>query len=100
MDVNYGGDCGSLGGLSRFYDEHKGKVLMVGDGSDVTRESGSSRRSHGEREGLWGGEGRPSPLSSNASEPLFASLYVRRNDGLVKIDVNFIIHSVLANEKA
>ncbi|KAI9124477.1 hypothetical protein K1719_004399 [Acacia pycnantha] len=38
----------------------------------------------------------------NASErePLLASLYVPRNDKLVKIDGNLIIHSVLATEKA
>ncbi|GJT72954.1 bZIP transcription factor 17-like protein [Tanacetum coccineum] len=36
----------------------------------------------------------------NASEPLIASLYVPRNDKLVKIDGNLIIHSVLASEKA
>lgn len=119
MNVSYGGEGGSFGGLSkydghRYYDEHKGKVLMVGDGSDVRRESGisegnihSSKRIHGERDSCGGVdynahpkvEGRPSSLS-NASEPLFASLYVPRNDGLVKIDGNLIIHSVLASEKA
>ncbi|KAK1427050.1 hypothetical protein QVD17_15732 [Tagetes erecta] len=36
----------------------------------------------------------------NSSEPLVASLYVPRNDKLVKIDGNLIIHSVLASEKA
>ncbi|XP_071686506.1 bZIP transcription factor 17-like [Rutidosis leptorrhynchoides] len=36
----------------------------------------------------------------NDSEPLVASLYVPRNDKLVKIDGNLIIHSVLASEKA
>ncbi|KAJ0610919.1 putative transcription factor bZIP family [Helianthus annuus] len=36
----------------------------------------------------------------NASEPLVASLYVPRNDKLVKIDGNLIISSVLASEKA
>ncbi|CAA7059907.1 unnamed protein product [Microthlaspi erraticum] len=96
-----GGESGGFSGLSsyegrRYYDEHKGKVLMVGDGSDVRRESGlSSRRSDGERDSCGG----VSSLS-NASEPLFASLYVPRNDGLVKIDGNLIIHSVLASEKA
>lgn len=38
--------------------------------------------------------------SGNSSEPLFASLYVPRNDTLVKIDGNLIIHSVMATEKA
>ncbi|KAG9144195.1 hypothetical protein Leryth_021878 [Lithospermum erythrorhizon] len=36
----------------------------------------------------------------NGSEPLMASLYVPRNDKLVKIDGNLIIHSILASEKA
>ncbi|KAL9240028.1 hypothetical protein vseg_014291 [Gypsophila vaccaria] len=36
----------------------------------------------------------------NGSEPLVASLFVPRNDKLVKIDGNLIIHSVLASEKA
>ncbi|KAM0051591.1 putative transcription factor bZIP family [Helianthus debilis subsp. tardiflorus] len=36
----------------------------------------------------------------NASEHLVASLYVPRNDKLVKIDGNLIISSVLASEKA
>ncbi|EOA29682.1 hypothetical protein CARUB_v10016005mg [Capsella rubella] len=119
MNVNYGGESGSFGGLSkydghRYYHEHKGKVLMVGDGSDVRRESGisdghlhSSRRVHGDSDSCGGVdynphpkiEGRPSSVS-NASDPLFASLYVPRNNGLVKIDGNLIIHSVLASEKA
>ncbi|XP_021745858.1 bZIP transcription factor 17-like [Chenopodium quinoa] len=38
--------------------------------------------------------------NGNSSEPLVASLYVPRNDKLVKIDGNLIIHSVLASEKA
>ncbi|KAK9725983.1 hypothetical protein RND81_05G181900 [Saponaria officinalis] len=36
----------------------------------------------------------------NGTQPLVASLYVPRNDKLVKIDGNLIIHSVLASEKA
>lgn len=39
-------------------------------------------------------------LTGNASEPLVASLYVPRNDKLVQIDGNLIIHSFLASEKA
>ncbi|KAE9588670.1 hypothetical protein Lal_00030322 [Lupinus albus] len=35
----------------------------------------------------------------NASELLVASLYVPRNDKLVKIDGNLIIHSIMASEK-
>ncbi|XP_076913970.1 bZIP transcription factor 17-like [Bidens hawaiensis] len=43
---------------------------------------------------------RTKSTNGNASEPLVASLYVPRNDKLVKIDGNLIIHSVLASEKA
>ncbi|KAJ8648692.1 hypothetical protein MRB53_001715 [Persea americana] len=60
-----------------------------------------------EPEGLQNRRGARSPpgadgfgFSRNASEPLVASLYVPRNDKLVKIDGNLIIHSVLASEKA
>ncbi|KAG9156634.1 hypothetical protein Leryth_006599, partial [Lithospermum erythrorhizon] len=38
--------------------------------------------------------------AGNGSKPLMASLYVPRNDKLVKIDGNLIIHSILASEKA
>ncbi|XP_013635480.1 PREDICTED: bZIP transcription factor 28 [Brassica oleracea var. oleracea] len=92
MNVDNGGDSGLAKYEGRrYYDEHRGKVLMVGDGSDVRRGS-----VHSSRDSCGGVEGRV----SNSSEPLFASLYVPRNDGLVKIDGNLIIHSVLASEKA
>ncbi|CAG7864083.1 unnamed protein product [Brassica rapa] len=92
MNVDNGGDRGLAKYEGRrYYDEHRGKVLMVGDGSDVRRESVCSSR-----DSCGGVEGR----LSNASEPLFAFLYVPRNDGLVKIDGDLIIHSVLASEKA
>ncbi|XP_078444925.1 bZIP transcription factor 17-like [Wolffia australiana] len=45
-------------------------------------------------------ESKENGSSGNASEPLFASLYVPRNDKLVKIDGNLIIQSVMANERA
>lgn len=38
--------------------------------------------------------------NGNTSEPLVASLYVPRNDRMVKIDGNLIIHSILASERA
>ncbi|KAG5072081.1 hypothetical protein GLYMA_03G123200v4 [Glycine max] len=41
-----------------------------------------------------------SSRQGNASEPLVASLYVPRNDKMVKIDGNLIIHSIMASEKA
>lgn len=85
-----------------FSDLQKGTVLMVDK--------------HGERIGYGGGmdgklnhHGRTLQQSNtsdrvgpvgNSSEPLVASLYVPRNDKMVKIDGNLIIHSVLASEKA
>ncbi|XP_010543659.1 PREDICTED: bZIP transcription factor 28 [Tarenaya hassleriana] len=122
VNVNYGRNGGSSGGLSiygrdRFYDEHMGRVLMVNgrfNGSDISRgsrisngNSHCSSRIHSDRGGCGGADyhsnmqeqGQANALG-NASEPLFASLYVPRNDKLVKIDGNLIIHSVLASEKA
>ncbi|GLJ44331.1 hypothetical protein SUGI_0928290 [Cryptomeria japonica] len=50
------------------------------------------------------GKGKEEIINSaypqNLSEPLVASLFVPRNDKLVKIDGNLIIHAVLAGEKA
>ncbi|OAY40154.1 bZIP transcription factor 17 [Manihot esculenta] len=39
-------------------------------------------------------------LANTSNKPLAASLFVPRNDELVKIDGNLIIHSVLASERA
>ncbi|KAI3811765.1 hypothetical protein L1987_21495 [Smallanthus sonchifolius] len=81
MNVKFGGVVtdGVYSGKSndyKFYNQkqHHGRVLMGDD-----HVNGTNR---------------------NASEPLVASLYVPRNDKLVKIDGNLIIHSVLASEKA
>ncbi|XP_042481313.1 bZIP transcription factor 17 [Macadamia integrifolia] len=104
------------------YGNHQGRVLTVmgrGNKSDpdvgvrlstkksyLTGVDGKSSRY--KRDGSEGvdsevkqnlGESQNLPLR-NASEPLTASLYVPRNDKLVKIDGNLIIHSVLASEKA
>ncbi|XP_031263841.1 bZIP transcription factor 17-like [Pistacia vera] len=119
VDVKYGGmRDGASGGYfsSRFYDQHRGRVLTVNghlNGSHEDRRIGFSNgkfdignRVHCER-GVEKKErgSQASPGSDefvnlgNASEPLVASLYVPRNDKLVKIDGNLIIHSVLASEK-
>ncbi|XP_044505298.1 bZIP transcription factor 17-like isoform X2 [Mangifera indica] len=120
VDVKYGGMRDGASGSyfsSRFYDHHRGSVLMVNghmNGSHEDRGIGFFNGKfdivnsvHGER-GFEQEERRSqaSPGSDvfvnlgNASEPLLASLYVPRNDKLVKIDGNLIIHSVLASEKA
>lgn len=76
------------------YDQSRGRVLVVG--SNRAHCGGDSdqgmRRNVSETENL----GPP----RNSSEPLVASLFVPRNEKLVKIDGNLIIHSVLASEKA
>ncbi|CAA0832869.1 bZIP transcription factor 17 [Striga hermonthica] len=76
FNVRYGGvrDSLTIGGSSDgvFEEHHNGRVLMV---------NGTRSR-------------------DNGTEPLVASLYVPRNDKLVKIDGNLIIHSVLASERA
>lgn len=95
VNMRYGGVRETLtGGESYvgggFYEKHQGRVLMV-NGSVADGKYGNS-------------EGKPNVDGSvrlcNESEPLVASLYVPRNDKLVKIDGNLIIHSVLASEKA
>ncbi|GER25969.1 BZIP transcription factor family protein [Striga asiatica] len=75
FNVRYGGvrDTLTIGGSydGVFEEHHNGRVLMM---------NGTRSR-------------------DNVTEPLVASLYVPRNDKLVKIDGNLIIHSVLASER-
>ncbi|XP_059646025.1 bZIP transcription factor 17 [Cornus florida] len=114
---------------NKFNDQHPGRVLTVnahlngtdqnigiglsngkfGAGKDLTNTIHRGGSHIGGAESNIEPKGRGShPLSGsdefghmhNASEPLIASLYVPRNDKLVKIDGNLIIHSVLASEKA
>lgn len=94
-EVFTGGESYIRGG---FNERHHGRVLMVNGTEYAEKHSGSGQRGQGS------GGGPPSidefDRSGNGSEPLAASLYVPRNDKLVKIDGNLIIHSVLASEKA
>ncbi|KAK9291208.1 hypothetical protein L1049_009396 [Liquidambar formosana] len=130
VNVKYGGIGENVPGGSNYISnrlrgQHRGRILTVNghfNGSDHTIGSGLSNgkfdfssRIHCER-GRIGGKDldveqkdqRSQPLpgsdgfvpSKNSSEPLLASLYVPRNDKLVKIDGNLIIHSVMASEKA
>ncbi|XP_021893340.1 bZIP transcription factor 17-like [Carica papaya] len=126
INVKYGGTYDNVDIVSgyvndRFYDQHRGRVLTVSsqsNGSDKNIGIGFSKvnfdtsnrihykRGHsgGSSDGADPEDGRSSskenvPLG-NSSESLVASLYVPRNDKLVKIDGNLIIHSVLASEKA
>ena len=73
-------------------DHPRGRVLTVGGNSDQRRNvnvQGMEKSSH-----------NASDFSGNSKKPLLASLYVPRNNKLVKIDGNLIIQSVLASEKA
>lgn len=125
MNVRYEVPSGSGYISDRFYGQQRGKVLIVdgysnesGGGVGFGFSSGKfdvSPRINYERGRIRGDElkferkdhgSQSLPRSDefnrpdNASERLVASLYVPRNDKLVKIDGNLIIHSVLASEKA
>ncbi|KAE9586316.1 hypothetical protein Lal_00000968 [Lupinus albus] len=126
MDVKFGGLVNNLTGRSSYVidrwvygqDGGKGKVWPVNGGhrngserdEDVTFSDGrfsiSDRRNYERRRKLEELHERHDPHldesvlpGGNASEPLVASLYVPRNDKLVKIDGNLIIHSIMASEK-
>ncbi|CAL9246135.1 unnamed protein product [Arabidopsis halleri] len=77
------------------YDQSRGRVLFV-DSSNKAHCGGGSDQ--GVRSNVSETENLGPPR--NSSEPLVASLFVPRNEKLVKIDGNLIIHSVLASEKA
>ncbi|KAJ4838580.1 hypothetical protein Tsubulata_018234, partial [Turnera subulata] len=110
VDVKFGGvwnnnESSGMGVFSNgSYDQHKGRVLIVDGvgasggkvdvGNRIHSDRGRGRFSGSDTEKKAGSEHSP-----NASEPLVASLYVPRNDKLVKIDGNLIIHSVLASER-
>ncbi|XP_059300317.1 bZIP transcription factor 17 [Lycium ferocissimum] len=94
VNLRYGGSREPFTSRSGYNERHHGRVLAV-DGSSYSGD-------HKYRNNCSQGEdGQPNfKRSGNGSEPLIASLYVPRNDKLVKIDGNLIIHSVLASEKA
>ena len=90
VNVNYGGiSNGVFYGSYRsnyvtdqVYNQHRNRIL------DTSRSN--------ERDSATESSVPP----GNGSEPLVASLFVPRNDKLVKIDGNLIINSILASEKA
>ncbi|KAL5705926.1 hypothetical protein ACHQM5_024155 [Ranunculus cassubicifolius] len=119
VNVRYGGkmDMNEFGfGINGFHNQPRGRVLTVSDhlndshrgavvgyhsGKSNLRECGANRNNCRK---VWV-EGEESKETQglhtrNSSDPLVASLYIPRNDKLVKIDGNLIIHSVLASEKA
>lgn len=90
VNVKYGGIGNGFDGVQKgsvfMVDKHVGiSEGKIGTHGRILQQSNSSD--------VFGPNG-------NSSEPLVASLYVPRNDKLVKIDGNLIIHSVLASEKA
>jgi hypothetical protein len=113
VNVTFGGIRDGVTGANGFYEQQRGRVLRVDSFSNVTDETtGSDGKceigincGRGPNGGVDQKEAKSKHSSGadefvNASEPLVASLYVPRNDKLVKIDGNLIIHSVLASEKA
>ncbi|KAM7257935.1 hypothetical protein ACFE04_013676 [Oxalis oulophora] len=106
VDVTFGGISTGGSGVfgSGFYDQHRGRVLRVDSFSNGTDKStgsdGKCPNSGPEVKSKHSSGSDEFDRVGNASEPLVASLYVPRNDKLVKIDGNLIIHSVLASEKA
>ncbi|XP_073275198.1 bZIP transcription factor 17-like [Primulina huaijiensis] len=115
ISMKYGGvreafssDNSYVGG--GYYENYHGR-LLVKNGTEHVEKYGGERESscnsggggHCSQRGD-GSRGEPGTDEivhlGNGSKPLVASLYVPRNDKLVKIDGNLIIHSVLASEKA
>ncbi|GMH20224.1 hypothetical protein Nepgr_022065 [Nepenthes gracilis] len=124
VNIKNGGIGDMVNLTDRLSDAHKGKVLKVSshlNGTDYDGSVGFSVREFDNGNGYCKGihcerlkadmdqkehtmQFKPdselfNPVD-NASVPLVASLFVPRNDKLVKIDGNLIIHSVLATEKA
>ncbi|CDP06227.1 unnamed protein product [Coffea canephora] len=96
VNVRYGGVREAFSGgtdfiENQFYEKHHGRVLTA-----------SGNLSDSDYGGKFGGgkDYNEKGNKLNGTEPLVASLFVPRNDKLVKIDGNLIIHSVLASEKA
>ncbi|KAL6525607.1 hypothetical protein OROHE_015914 [Orobanche hederae] len=105
VNVRYGGVREAFTGGDSYIgsEKHRGRVLMV-NGTEYGEKHGGLRDSSSNSRAHCGQIDQPSAdevvCLGNGSEPLSASLYVPRNDKLVKIDGNLIIHSVLATEKA
>ncbi|KAI9082086.1 hypothetical protein K1719_027021 [Acacia pycnantha] len=101
VNFNFGGLGGNIPGrpisiTDRLHSQRGGKVW------EVIGYRNGSEGTHKQRDSPYRTASDGFVHNGNASEPepLLASLYVPRNDKLVKIDGNLIIHSVLATEKA
>uniref|UniRef100_A0A1J3I877 TGACG-sequence-specific DNA-binding protein TGA-1B n=1 Tax=Noccaea caerulescens TaxID=107243 RepID=A0A1J3I877_NOCCA len=111
VNVNYGGISGAIYGNYRsnyvtdhIYNQHRDRVLETsrsGAGTGVSNSNGMHCGRDSDRgPGINISATESSVPPGNGSEPLVASLFVPRNDKLVKIDGNLIINSILASEKA
>ncbi|CAL1385822.1 unnamed protein product [Linum trigynum] len=105
INVKYGGPGENVDRRfhDSFSDQHfRGRVL-VADGHSNRSSDNSINRIHCEKSKNGGADHIPKPGGfahpDNSSEQLHASLYVPRNDKLVKIDGNLIIHCILASER-
>ncbi|KAJ4892075.1 bZIP transcription factor 17 [Raphanus sativus] len=105
MNVSYGGISGAFYGNYRsnyvtdqIYSHRRSRVLETsGSGAGSGGFNGNGMHC-GRDSNISATESSVPP--GNGSEPLVASLFVPRNDKLVKIDGNLIINSILASEKA
>ncbi|KFK42323.1 hypothetical protein AALP_AA2G241100 [Arabis alpina] len=112
VNVNYGGISGAFYGNYRsnyvtdqVYSQHRDRVLETSRSGGAGTGVSNSKGMHCGRDSDRGTGKNVSATESsvppgNGSEPLVASLFVPRNDKLVKIDGNLIINSILASEKA
>ncbi|KAJ8559708.1 hypothetical protein K7X08_003766 [Anisodus acutangulus] len=98
VNLRYGGSREPFTSRNEYNERYHGRVLTVDGRVNGSSYSGDHNgREHNNNCNRGADE---FIRSGNGSEPLMASLYVPRNDKLVKIDGNLIIHSVLASEKA
>ncbi|KAK4769907.1 hypothetical protein SAY87_030439 [Trapa incisa] len=105
VNVRFGGIGDRVpGGIGHFnggvYDEHRGRVFTANGRENGTHQTTKSGLTTDRMNPEMGQHGDEVVQLRNGSGPLVASLYVPRNNELVKIDGNLIIHSVLASEKA
>ncbi|XP_010525437.1 PREDICTED: bZIP transcription factor 17 [Tarenaya hassleriana] len=98
VNINYG-EYRSNYISDRFIVQPRGRVVDV-NGNLNGSDNGSGTRFSGSNRAQCGRDTDGVVPARNGSEPLVASLFVPRNDKLMKIDGNLIIHSILASEKA
>ncbi|CAH2058579.1 unnamed protein product, partial [Thlaspi arvense] len=105
VNVNYGGISGAFYGNYRpnyvtdhIYSQRRDRVLDTSRSGAAGVSNSNGMHCGRDSDDKSATESAVPP--GNGSEPLVASLFVPRNDKLVKIDGNLIINSILASEKA